>query len=64
MNLIKYLKGFLYFLIPFVSLLLIITLFYYFDILSNQVIKYFKIIILLLSCIISGIYIGKNSLNK
>ena len=64
MKLINYLKSFLYFLIPFIVLLFITTLFYYFDILSNNIIKYFKIIILLLSCFLSGFKIGKTSINK
>lgn len=64
MKLLNYLKGVLYFFIPFLILTLLITIFYYFDILNNQIIKYFKIIVLILSCCISGIYIGKNSLNK
>ena len=64
MKLLNYLKGLLYFFIPFFLLIILITTFYYFDILNNQIIKYFKIIILLLSTFISGIYIGKNSLNK
>ncbi len=63
-KIIKYLKGLLYFFIPFISLLLIITIFYYFDILSNQVIKYFKFIIIILSSLISGFYVGKKSLSK
>ena len=61
---LTYLKGLLYFLIPFFILLIISTLFYYFDILSNNIFKYFKIIVLLISCITSGIFIGKKSLNK
>jgi len=64
MKLINYLKGFLLFLIPFIILLFILTIFYYFDILSNQTIKYFKIIILLFSCLLCGFYIGKNSPSK
>ena len=64
MKLIKYVKGMLFFLVPFITLLFIITIFYYFDILSNQSIKYFKFIILLLSCLIGGVYVGKQSKNK
>ena len=64
MKLINYLKGILFFLIPFIVLLFIITIFYYFDLLSNQSIKYFKIIILLLSCLSGGFYIGRKSQNK
>lgn len=62
---IKYLlKGLLFFFIPFVILLLVINTFYYFDIFSNNIIKYLKIIIVLLSSIISGFYIGYNSKDK
>jgi len=43
-----YLKCLLYFLVPFIFLLAITTLFYYFDILNNNIFKYFKIIILIL----------------
>jgi len=59
-----YLKCLLYFLVPFIFLLAITTLFYYFDILNNNIFKYFKIIILILSCLISGIYIGCKSSSK
>ena len=62
---IKYLlKGLLFFFIPYFVLLLIIHTFYYFDIFSNNIMKYLKIIIVLLSSIISGFYIGYNSENK
>ncbi len=64
MKLINYIKGILFFLVPFIVLLFIITIFYYFDLLSNQSIKYFKIIILLLSCLSGGFYIGRKSQNK
>ncbi len=63
-TILKYLKGFLYFLIPFLVLLFIVSILYYFDILNNQVIKYFKIIILLLSTLASGFYIGRQSTSK
>lgn len=63
-NLFKFLKSFLFFLIPFITLLLISTIFYYFDIFNNNTMKYIKFIILVLSCLISGIYIGKKSISK
>lgn len=64
MKKLNYLKGLLYFFIPFLVLLFLITILYYFDILNNQIIKYFKFITLLLSSLTSGIFIGKKSLNK
>lgn len=64
MKKINYLKGLLLFFIPFLLLLFIVTLLYYFDILNNQIIKYFKFFTILFSSIISGIFIGKKSLNK
>ena len=60
----NYLKSFLYFIIPFLGLLFITSIFYYFDILSNQVIRYFKIIIVILSSLLGGYSIGKKSTNK
>ena len=64
MKFINYLKSFLYFIIPFFSLLLISSIFYYFDILSNEIFRYIKIIIIIISCFISGFKIGKSSLQK
>ena len=60
----KYLKGFLFFLVPFLVLTLLITILYYFDILNNQIIKYFKIVIAILSCLLGGFIIGRNSTSK
>ena len=60
----NYLKSFLYFIIPFLGLLFITSIFYYFDILSNQVIRYFKITIVILSSLLGGYSIGKKSTNK
>lgn len=64
MKLKNYLKGLLFFFIPFILLLLIIHTFYYFDIFSNQIMKYLKIIIILISSLTSGFYIGYTSNNK
>ena len=61
MKLKNYLKGLLFFFIPFILLLLIIHTFYYFDIFSNQIMKYLKIIIILISSLTSGFYIGYTS---
>ena len=60
----KYLKGLLFFLVPFLVLTLLITILYYFDILNNQIIKYFKIVIVILSCLLGGFIIGRNSTSK
>lgn len=60
----KYLKTLLYLLVPLLSLNLIITLLYFFNIINNNIIDYFKLLILLISIFISGIYIGKNSNEK
>ena len=64
MKIINYLNGLLYFFIPFTILLLLGTIFYYFDIFSGNIFKYFKIISLIISCLISGIFIGKKSSSK
>ena len=59
-----YLKSLLFFLIPLVILLLILNTLYYFDIVNNSLIKYLKILILLIPCFISGLVRGFNSMNK
>lgn len=64
MKIINYLNGLLYFFIPFTVLLLIGTVFYYFDIFSTGIFKYFKIITLIICCLIGGIFIGWKSSNK
>ena len=60
----KYLISLLYFIIPFIVLLFISTLFYYFDIISNNGIKYLKLFITLISIFIGGFKIGKQSDKK
>lgn len=57
----KYLKSFLAILLPFLILILLTSILYYFNILSTQVINYMKMIIPTLSMLIGGIYIGRHS---
>ena len=57
----KYLISFLYFIIPFIILLLIFSILYYFDIISNSFMKYLKFIILIISLFIGSYKIGKES---
>lgn len=59
-----YLKSFLWFIIPLLLLLLIINTLYYFDLVNNSVIKYLKILIILIPSFISGLIRGLNSINK
>ena len=54
-------------LLIFISLVLgtlLLNTLYYFDILSNNMIKYGKILISILSFFLGGIYLGRNSPNK
>lgn len=60
----KYLKSLLAILIPFLVCTLLLTLFSYFNILSNTIVNYVKMIIPILSLIIGGIYIGRRSKEK
>lgn len=64
MNLLNYLKSLLYFFIPFLSIIFIITLLYYFDFINTNLMKYLKLITIIISCFISGLKIGKLSNNK
>lgn len=59
-----YLKSLLAFFIPLIIMLLLVNLFYYYDIISNNLIKYLKIIIILISSFIAGYIRGYNSQNK
>ena len=43
---------------------LLINLLYYFDVISHNLVKYLKMILLILSFLITGVYMGKNSPNK
>jgi len=47
-----------------ISFSLIINILYYFDIINNNIIRYFKLILSLLSFFIGGYYMGINSPNK
>ena len=43
---------------------LLINLLYYFDIISNNLVKYCKMIFLVIAFFVGGVYMGKNSPNK
>ena len=43
---------------------LIINILYYFDIINNNLIKYLKMTLSIISFFIGGLYIGKRSINK
>lgn len=64
MDLKLYLKSLLWFVIPLFIFLLIINTLYYFDIVNNNLIKYLKIIIILISSFLGGLIRGYNSQNK
>ena len=66
MNIIwkKTLKALLIILISIIITSLLINLFYYFDIINNNLVKYLKMILSMLSFFLGGIYMGKNSPNK
>lgn len=60
----KYLKSLLYVLITLLSLTLITNIFYYFNVIGSNTIKYLNLIIPVLSLIVGGIYIGRLGTNK
>ena len=64
MKLINYVKSYLYFLIPLIILLFLLTIFYYFDIISQNTTKYLKIGIVIISALIGGFQIGQYSNTK
>lgn len=60
----KYLKSLLYILISILISTILITTVNYFDILGNNIIKYLKLIVLVISILIGSIYIGRRSKSK
>lgn len=60
----KYLKCLLYVFIPIITLTLIANLFYYFNLIGSNTVKYLTLIIPVISLIIGGIYIGKLGTKK
>lgn len=60
----KYLNALLIIFIMVITLSLIVNTLYYFDIINNNLVKYFKMIIALFSFFVGGIYLGLHSPNK
>lgn len=63
MFIVKYLKSLLYIILSLLISNFIITVFNYFNILPN-ILKYFKLILIILSFFIGGKHIGSKSQNK
>lgn len=64
MFIIKYLKSFMYILISIFLFSILIGTLSYFNILGNNVIKVLELIATIISMLIGGIYLGKNSNKK
>ena len=60
----KYLKALLLIFIMIIIGTLLINTLYYFDIINNNLVKYFKMIISISSFFVGGMYLGLNSPNK
>ena len=60
----KYLKTFIFEFIILISLTLITTILYYFNITNNNINNVFKIIIFIITFLLSGIYIGRRAKQK
>lgn len=60
----KYLKSFLWFIIPFIIISLIVTILYYFNLINENIYIYTRFIMSLLSLFIGGLYLGRHSLKK
>ncbi len=64
MNILKYLKVLIYIIVPTIILNIILSVLYYFNLLSSGIINYLKLFIILISMLIGGIYIGKAATKK
>lgn len=60
----KYLKSLGLFIGSFLILNIIITILSYFELLNPNIIKILKIVVIILSCLLSGIYLGLKSIKK
>lgn len=59
-----YFKCLLGFMIPLLFMLLLLNTMYYYDIVNNNIVKFLKIFVVVISSFISGIIRGYNSINK
>ena len=64
MGVLKYLKSLLYIFIPILVLSIVVTILYYFNIIQNTTANYLKLILMLISTLIGGIYIGSKANKK
>lgn len=60
----KYLKTFIFEFVLLIILTLIISIFYYFNIISNNINNILKIVIFISTFLLSGIYISRRSSKK
>ena len=60
----KYLRALLYFFVPLLLLLVFYSTLNYFDILSNNIVKYANLANVIISSVICSIFVGKHSENK
>jgi len=60
----KYLYATILIVLLIIFLSLLVNTLYYYDVISNNLVKYFKMIIAVISFFLGGIYIGLNSPNK
>ncbi len=63
-NILKYLKAFLYILVPILVLNTVLTLFYYFNWIGTGTMNYLKLFMVAISMLIGGIYIGSQASKK
>ncbi len=64
MAFMKYIKVFLYILIPLFLFNILISLLYYFNIIPTNIVNYFKLIMISIAMLIGGIYIGTKATKK
>lgn len=64
MFVVKYLKSLLYILVPVIVLSIITSILYYFNILNSKGVNYINLIMIALSMLLGGIYIGTKADKK
>lgn len=64
MDVLKYLKVLIYIIVPVLLLSILLSVLYYYNLISTSSINYLKLFTVIFSMLIGGIYIGKNTTKK
>lgn len=64
MNILKYFKALLYIFVPILVFSIILSIFYYFNLIGSNMLHYLQLFITAISMLVGGIYIGSKAVKK